>query len=93
MLRAYRSLSRVNLFGSDRIQRIDGRRSPCRKGCGYGWLFASTIKQNFRNRGVVLGVLTVGMFAGFLFYAYFLAGKYKESVGIALDESTQPPLL
>jgi hypothetical protein len=37
---------------------------------GYGWLFASTIKQNFRNRGVVLGALTVGMFAGFLFYAH-----------------------
>ncbi|HJX95630.1 MAG TPA: hypothetical protein VJ324_08440 [Candidatus Acidoferrum sp.] len=34
----------------------------------YGSLFIVTIRQNRKNRGVVLGVLTVGMFAGFLYY-------------------------
>ncbi len=38
----------------------------------YGWLFASTIRQNFRNRPAVLGVLTLGMFAGFLFYVHLV---------------------
>jgi 4-amino-4-deoxy-L-arabinose transferase-like glycosyltransferase len=34
-----------------------------------GSLFVVTIRQNRKNRAVVLGVFTVGMFAGFLFYA------------------------
>jgi hypothetical protein len=34
---------------------------------GYGVLFARTIRENRRNRGVVLGVITVAMFGGFLF--------------------------
>ena len=38
----------------------------------YGWLFISTIKQNSKNRAVVLGVLTAGMFAGFLFYVHLV---------------------
>jgi 4-amino-4-deoxy-L-arabinose transferase-like glycosyltransferase len=41
----------------------------------YCSLFAFTIRQNRNNRGVVLGVVTVGMFAGFLYYAY-LAEKH-----------------
>jgi hypothetical protein len=35
----------------------------------YGSLFVSTIRHNRKNRALVLGVLTVGMFVGFLFYA------------------------
>lgn len=35
----------------------------------YGSLFVGTIRHNWKNRSVVLGVLTVGMFVGFLFYA------------------------
>jgi len=35
----------------------------------YGSFFAVTIRQNRKNRAVVLGVLTVGMFVGFLLYA------------------------
>jgi protein-S-isoprenylcysteine O-methyltransferase Ste14 len=42
----------------------------------YGWLFFSTIRQNRKNRGIVLGVVTVAMFGGFLFYAY-LAEKHS----------------
>jgi hypothetical protein len=42
----------------------------------YGSLFVVTIRQNRKNRAVVLGVLTVGMFAGFLFYAS-LEGKHS----------------
>jgi len=35
-------------------------------------LFAVTIRQNRKNRAVVLGVVTVGMFAGFLFYVHLV---------------------
>jgi hypothetical protein len=42
----------------------------------YGSLFVVTIRQNRKNRAVVLGVLTVGMFVGFLFYAS-LEGKHS----------------
>jgi thiamine transporter ThiT len=35
----------------------------------YGSLFAVTIRQNRKNRPVVLGVFTVSVFAGFLFFA------------------------
>lgn len=42
----------------------------------YGSLFVATIRQNRKNRAVVLGVLTVGMFAGFLFYVN-LAEKHS----------------
>jgi hypothetical protein len=42
----------------------------------YGWLFFSTIRRNRENRGIVLGVVTVAMFGGFLFYAY-LADKHS----------------
>lgn len=35
---------------------------------GYGSLFVSTIRHNRKNRPVVLAVLTVGVFVGFLFY-------------------------
>jgi hypothetical protein len=38
----------------------------------YCSLFTLTIRQNRKNRGVVLGVVTVGMFAGFLYYAYLV---------------------
>jgi len=38
----------------------------------YGLLFALTIWQNRRNRALILGVLTVGLFAGFLFYAHLV---------------------
>ena len=41
----------------------------------YGSFFALTIRLNRKNRGVVLGVVTVGMFAGFLYYAH-LAEKH-----------------
>jgi cytochrome c biogenesis protein CcdA len=41
----------------------------------YASLFTLIIKQNRKNRGIVLGVVTVGMFGGFLYYAY-LAGKH-----------------
>jgi FtsH-binding integral membrane protein len=37
---------------------------------GYGVLFARTIRENRKNRGVVLGVITVCMFLGFLFLVY-----------------------
>jgi 4-amino-4-deoxy-L-arabinose transferase-like glycosyltransferase len=46
----------------------------------YGSLFIVTIRQNRKNRAVVLGVLTVGMFVGFLFYA-------------SLDAKHSPPWL
>jgi len=36
----------------------------------YGSLFTLTIRLNRKNRGVVLGVFTVGMFAGFLYYVH-----------------------
>lgn len=36
----------------------------------YGSLFAVTIRQNRKNRAVVLGVVTVGMFGGFLYYVH-----------------------
>jgi cytochrome c biogenesis protein CcdA len=36
----------------------------------YGSLFTLTIRLNRKNRGVVLGVVTVGMFAGFLYYVH-----------------------
>ena len=42
----------------------------------YGSLFVVTIRQNRKNRPVVLGVLTVGMFVGLLFYAN-LEGKHS----------------
>jgi 4-amino-4-deoxy-L-arabinose transferase-like glycosyltransferase len=42
----------------------------------YCSLFLVTIRQNRKNRAVVLGVLTVGMFAGFLFFAS-LEGKHS----------------
>ena len=42
----------------------------------YASLFVVTIRQNRKNRAVVLGVLTVGMFVGFLFYAS-LEGKHS----------------
>jgi cytochrome c biogenesis protein CcdA len=35
----------------------------------YGSLFALTIRQNRKNRPVVLGVVTVSMFFGFLLFA------------------------
>ena len=35
----------------------------------YGSWFVVTIRRNRKNRPVVLSVLTVGMFGGFLFYA------------------------
>jgi hypothetical protein len=35
----------------------------------YGSLFAATIRQNRKNRGILLGVATVAMFCGFLLYA------------------------
>jgi hypothetical protein len=41
----------------------------------YASLFTLTIRQNRKNRPLVLGVLTVATFMGFLFYAY-LAGKH-----------------
>jgi hypothetical protein len=43
---------------------------------GYGTLFFLTIWQNRKNRGLVLGVLTVVTFMGFLFYAY-LVGRHS----------------
>jgi len=42
----------------------------------YGSLFVVTIRQNRKNRPLVLGVLTVGMFAVFLFYTS-LEGKHS----------------
>jgi hypothetical protein len=42
-----------------------------------GSLFTLTIRLNRKNRAVVLGVVTVGMFAGFLNYAY-LAEKHTQ---------------
>jgi cytochrome c biogenesis protein CcdA len=41
----------------------------------YGSLFTLTIRLYRKNRGVVLGVVTVGTFAGFLYYAQ-LAEKH-----------------
>jgi hypothetical protein len=38
----------------------------------YGLLFTATIRQNRKNRAVVLGVVTAEVFAGFLFYAYLV---------------------
>ena len=38
----------------------------------YGLLCALTIWQNRKNRALILGVLTVGMFAGFLFYVHLV---------------------
>jgi len=38
----------------------------------YGLLFGLTIWQNRKNRALILGVLTVVMFAGFLFYAHLV---------------------
>jgi hypothetical protein len=37
---------------------------------GYGVLFARTIRENRKNRGVVLGVITVCTFLGFLLLVY-----------------------
>ena len=37
---------------------------------GYGVLFARTIRQNRKDRSIVLGVVTVSMFGGFLFLVY-----------------------
>jgi len=44
----------------------------------YGSWFALTIRQNRKNRAVILGVVTTGMFAGFLFYVH-LAEKHTRS--------------
>ena len=42
----------------------------------YASIFVRTIRQNRKNRPLVLGVLTVATFMGFLFYAY-LTGKHS----------------
>jgi hypothetical protein len=52
----------------------------------YGALFFVTIRQNRKNRGLVLGVGTVVTFMGFLFYAY-LAGKHSPQWALATVET------
>jgi peptidoglycan/LPS O-acetylase OafA/YrhL len=52
----------------------------------YGALFFLTIWQNRNNRALVLGVLTVVTFMGFLFYAY-LAGKHSPPWTLAAVET------
>jgi hypothetical protein len=52
----------------------------------YASLFALTIRQNRKNRPLVLGVLTVATFMGFLFYAY-LAGKHSPQWMLAAVET------
>jgi peptidoglycan/LPS O-acetylase OafA/YrhL len=52
----------------------------------YGALFFLTIWQNRKNRALVLGVLTVVTFMGFLFCAY-LAGKHSPQWMLATVET------
>jgi hypothetical protein len=49
---------------------------------GYVFLFLCTIRQNRRNRPVVLGVITVAVFEFFLFYAY-LSEKHAPFLVVA----------
>jgi hypothetical protein len=52
----------------------------------YASLFALTIRQSRKNRPLVLGVVTVATFMGFLFYAY-LAGKHTPQWALASVET------
>ena len=52
----------------------------------YGALFVLTIRQNRKNRPLVLGVVTVAAFMGFLFYAY-LDGKHAAQWALASVET------
>jgi hypothetical protein len=52
----------------------------------YAALFILTIRQNRENRPLVLGVLTVATFMGFLFYAY-LAEKHPAQWILAAVET------
>jgi Kef-type K+ transport system membrane component KefB len=52
----------------------------------YASLFVLTILQNRKNRPLVLGVLTVATFMGFLLYAY-LAGKHTSQWILAAVET------
>ncbi|HXL23508.1 MAG TPA: hypothetical protein VOA78_13655 [Candidatus Dormibacteraeota bacterium] len=52
----------------------------------YASLFALTIRQHRKNRPLVLGVVTVATFMGFLFYAY-LAGKHAPQWMLASVET------
>lgn len=51
----------------------------------YGWLFTSTIIYNRKERGVVLGVATVTLFAGLLFYFQLLSKHQPEWIRAAVE--------